>query len=187
MHKQEKAKLGRVLLDDRNNHTPLEETLLEQTSQKVKKVIGDLYEGSFIDEMTLTWLSQTPNSPSVPVLRFHKDTQTNTIIRKRWTYWTNIIIRWPHTSANLNSLITKVLPQGYNGLYKFHRKGIPPRGHFLVSLDLTRPYTSIPQEGIETVCRAFENVYRDNTPIPTLSLKEMRKLILQENSFEFKN
>ena len=61
-----------------------------------------------------------------------------------------------------------------------------PEDVFLVSLDVTSLYTNIPQEnGIETVCRAFENFYRDNTPIPTLSLREILWLILQENSFEF--
>jgi len=38
---------------------------------------------------------------------------------------------------------------------------------------------------MNTVCRAYENFYGDNTPIPTQSLREILKLILQENSFEF--
>ena len=35
------------------------------------------------------------------------------------------------------------------------------------------------------VCRAYENFYGDNTPIPTQSRRAILKLILQENSFEF--
>ena len=61
-----------------------------------------------------------------------------------------------------------------------------PENTFLVSLDVTSLYTNIPQgEGINTVCRAYENFYGENTPIPTLSLREILRLILQENSFEF--
>ena len=63
-----------------------------------------------------------------------------------------------------------------------------PEETYLVSLDVTSLYTNIPQEeGIDTVCRAFENFYGDDTPIPTLSLREILRLILQENSFEFKS
>ena len=61
-----------------------------------------------------------------------------------------------------------------------------PEHTFLVSLDVTSLYTNIPQgEGINTVCRAYENFYGENNPIPTLSLREILRLILQENSFEF--
>ena len=61
-----------------------------------------------------------------------------------------------------------------------------PEGTFLFSLDVTSLYTNIPQEeGINTVCRAYENFYGDNTSIHTQSLREILILILQENSFEF--
>ena len=57
---------------------------------------------------------------------------------------------------------------------------------FLVSMDVTSLYTNIPQEeGITTVCRAYENFHRNNPPIPTQYLKEMLSLILKENSFQF--
>ena len=53
-------------------------------------------------------------------------------------------------------------------------------------MDVTSLYTNIPQEeGIATVCRAYENFYRNNPPLPTQYLKEMLSLILKENSFQF--
>ena len=53
-------------------------------------------------------------------------------------------------------------------------------------MDVTSLYTNIPQEeGITTVCRAYENFHRNNPPIPTQYLKEMLSLILKENSFQF--
>ena len=53
-------------------------------------------------------------------------------------------------------------------------------------MDVTSLYTNIPQEeGILTVCKAYEEFYRTNPPIPTRFLMEMLFLILQENSFQF--
>ena len=47
-------------------------------------------------------------------------------------------------------------------------------------------YTNIPQEeGITTVCKAYEEFYEENPSIPTKYLREMLSLILQENSFQF--
>ena len=47
-------------------------------------------------------------------------------------------------------------------------------------------YTNIPQEeGINTVCKAYQTFYGEHTPIPTQSLRRILKLILQENSLEF--
>ena len=50
----------------------------------------------------------------------------------------------------------------------------------------TSLHTNIPQnEGIEIVCKTYENFYKDNPPIPTHYLGEMLRLILKENSFQF--
>ena len=53
-------------------------------------------------------------------------------------------------------------------------------------MDVTSLYTNIPQEeGITTVCQAYEAFYIESPPIPTGYLREMLSLILQENSFRF--
>ena len=53
-------------------------------------------------------------------------------------------------------------------------------------MDVTSLYTNIPQEeGINTVCIAYEAFYKNDTPIPTNSLRGLLRLILQENSFQF--
>ena len=53
-------------------------------------------------------------------------------------------------------------------------------------MDVTSLYTNIPQnEGIEIVCKAYENFYKDNPPIATHYLPEMFRLILKEKSFQF--
>ena len=60
-----------------------------------------------------------------------------------------------------------------------------PADAILILMDLTSLYTNIPQEeGIHTVCRAYETFYI-NKPIPTQLLEQALRLILQENSFQF--
>ena len=61
-----------------------------------------------------------------------------------------------------------------------------PNNAILVSMDVTSLYTNIPQEeGTNTVCKAYEAFYKNDTPIPTNSLRGLLRLILQENSFQF--
>ena len=49
-----------------------------ETFQKVRQIVEELHQGSFIDEMTVNWLSQTPNPPRIPVFytltKIHKPT-----------------------------------------------------------------------------------------------------------------
>ena len=61
-----------------------------------------------------------------------------------------------------------------------------PEDVFLVSLDVASLYINFPQEeGINTVCKAYQSFYGENAPIPTQSLRRILKLLLKENSFEF--
>ena len=57
---------------------------------------------------------------------------------------------------------------------------------FLVSMDVTSLYTNIPkEEGIKTVCEAYDTFHNNSPPIPIHYLREMLSLILKENSFQF--
>ena len=68
----------------------------------------------------------------------------------------------------------------------FIEKTKVPKGTILFSMDVTSLYTNIPQEeGITTVCEAYEGCYERKPPFPTWYLREMLSLILQENSFQF--
>ena len=56
----------------------------------------------------------------------------------------------------------------------------------LEAMDVSSLYKNIPQEeGIKTVCKAYETFHSNDPPIPTHYLREMLGLILTENSFEF--
>ena len=53
-------------------------------------------------------------------------------------------------------------------------------------MDVTSLNTNIPQEeGITSVCKAYEDFYKNRLPIPTKFLRRMLCLILKENSFQF--
>ena len=76
MNKLDKTQEGQTLLDDGNNYIPLK---TPWQGQKVKKkIVEELHQGSFIDETTVKWLSQTPNPPRIPVFytltKIHKPT-----------------------------------------------------------------------------------------------------------------
>ena len=44
---------------------------------------------------------------------------------------------------------------------------------------------NIPQEeGIDVVCRHYEDHYEQKLPVPTNDLRELMRLILEENSFK---
>ena len=61
-----------------------------------------------------------------------------------------------------------------------------PKNTVLVSMDVTSLYTNIPhEEGVTTVCHAYEDFYGDKAPIPTKYLREMLYPILTENAFQF--
>ena len=62
MSRQQKIKDGQVQLNDLDNYRPLEKQMAVETAEKIKLTTSLLTEGH-IDEMTVKWLSQTPNPP----------------------------------------------------------------------------------------------------------------------------
>ena len=66
-NKLDKTQDRQTLLGNGSNYTPLEDPMARATFQKVKKIVEELHQGSFIDEMTDKQLSQTPNPPRIPV------------------------------------------------------------------------------------------------------------------------
>ena len=53
LHKGEKIQEGQVLLDDKNNYTPLIEPMVQSTARKVEKITEELHHEGYIDEMTV--------------------------------------------------------------------------------------------------------------------------------------
>ena len=141
--------------------------------------------------MTKKWLSQTPSPPRVPVpfytlTKIHKPVLTGRPIISGCDGPTE------RTSSFLDHILQPIAKAQKSYLkdttqfINFIEKRQVLNNAILVSMDVTSLYTNIPQEeGIHTVCKAYEAFYKNNTPIPTNSLRGLLRLIVQENSFQF--
>ena len=164
--------------------------MVTETNLKVKQLITDLYNGDHIDDMTKKWLCQTPNPPRIP------EFYTLTKIHKPSPVGRPIVSGCDGPTEKLSSFVDKLLQpiaqqqksylKDTTDFVNFIENTKVPADVILVSMDVTSLYTNIPQEeGIDTVCRAYEIFYRNEPPIPTQLLKRALRLILQENSFQF--
>ena len=73
--------------------------------------------------------------------------------------------------------------KGTTDVISFVEETIIPQDTILVSMDVTSLHTSIPQDdGIQTVCNAYENFHNNNPPIPSHYLKQMLGLTHKKNS-----
>ena len=77
MSREQKIKEGQILLNDLDNYRALDKPMADETDEKIKQLTSMLTEGH-IDEMTIKWLSQTPNPPRIPEFytptKIHKPT-----------------------------------------------------------------------------------------------------------------
>ena len=140
--------------------------------------------------MTKKWLCQTQNPPRIPVFytltKIHKPTPVGRPIISGVSGPTERL------SAFADKLLQPIAQQQKSYLkdttdfINFMEGTRVPQNTILVSMDVTSLYTNIPQEeGIQTVCRAYNSFYNDQPPIPTRFLEKALGLLLQENSFQF--
>jgi len=161
-----------------------------ETARKTKNIIDDLHQGNHIDTMTKKWLLQTPNSPRIPIF------YTLTKIHKLTLPGRPIISGCDGPTERIPSFLDHILQpiaQAQKSYLKdttqfinFIEKRKVPKHAILVSMGVNSLYTNIPQEVIYAVCKAYESFYENDTPIPTHLLAGLLRLILQENSFQFK-
>ncbi|XP_044176756.1 uncharacterized protein LOC122959498 [Acropora millepora] len=190
MNTQDKINEGQVQLDNGDHYRPLATPMVVDTNRKVQQLINDLYHGNHIDEMTKKWLCQTPNPPRIP------EFYTLTKIHKPTPVGRPIISGCEGLTEKLSSFVDKLLQpiaqqqksylKNTTDFINFIEKTKVPADAVLVSMDVTSLYTNIPQEeGIQTVCTAYETFYKNEPPTPTRLLEQALRLILQENSFQF--
>ena len=192
MNKQHKIREGQEQLDNRTHYLLLDIPMAESTQERVQRVIDTLYREKHIDDMTKKWLSQTPNPPRVPIF------YTLTNIHKPTPVGRPIISGCDGPTERISSFVDyffQPIAKAQKSYLKdttdldfinFIERTKIPKNTTLVFMDVTSLYTNIPQEeGITTVCKAYEAFYNRNIPIPTNPLKEMLQLILGENSFSF--
>lgn len=190
MDKNDKIQEGQIQIDDQNNYRPLIEPMVKETHNKVSRLITELYHGNHIDDMTKKWLSQTPNPPRIPefytLTKIHKPTITGRPIISGCDGPTERISSFVDTLLQPISKSQASYLKDTTDFINFIEKTKVKKRTFLVSMDVTSLYTNIPQEeGINTVCETYDNYHKNNPPIPTHYLREMLRLILKENSFQF--
>ena len=190
MNKQDKINEAQIQLDNIEHYRPLTEPMVQETHNRVLRLINVLHDHNHIDEMTKKWLCQTPNPPRVPVF------YTLTKIHKPTPVGRPIISGCDGPTEKLSAFIDKMLQpiaqkqpsylKDTTDFINFLEKIKVPKNTILVSMDVTSLYTNIPQEeGIETVCRAYDMFYNNEPPVPTRLINQALRLILQENSFQF--
>ena len=190
MNKADKIKEGESLLNDEQSYRRLTEPMVKETHNKVMHLITDLHRENHIDDMTKKWLSQTPNPPSIPefytLTKIHKPTITSRPIISGCDGPTERISSFVDSLLQPISKSQKSYLKDTTDFVNFIEKTKGKKRTFLVLMDVTNLYTNIPQEeGIHIVCTAYDNFHKNNPPIPTKYLREMLRLILKENSFQF--
>lgn len=189
MNTEDKKQEGQTQLDNINHYRPLKTPMVIDTQHRVEKLI-DLYRGNHIDEITKKWLCETPKPPPIP------EFYTLTKIHKPTPVGRPIISGCDGPTEKLSSFVDKLLQpiatqqksylKDSTDFINFIENTKVPADVILVSMDVTSLYTNIPQEeGIQTVCRAYETFYVNKPPIPPPLLEQSLRLILQENSFQF--
>lgn len=190
MNKCDKINEAQTQLNNREHYKPLEEPMILTTSQRVNELVTQLYKNNFIDDMTRKWFSQTRNPPRIPIF------YTLTKIHKPNPVGRPIISGCEGPTERLSFFVDKLLQpiaqkqksylKDTTDFINFIEKTKVSQNTILVSMDVTSLYTNIPQEeGITTVCNAYEKFHNYKPPIPSHYLKDMLGLILKENSFQF--
>ena len=190
LDKQDKIQEAQVQLDNRDHYRPLENAMVTETLQKVNELITELHNGKHIDDITKTWLSQTPNPPRIPIF------YTLTKIHKPLPVGRPIISGCEGPTERISScgpFITPVAQKQKSYLkdttdfINFIEKTQVSQNTILVSMDVTSLYTNVPQDaGITIVCEAYQKYHNNSPPIPSHYLKQILGLILKENSFQSK-
>lgn len=169
MNKLDKTQEEQILLDDKNNITPLENPMVEATLQTLRQIIEDLYEGSYVDDITVKWLSHTPNPPRIRVF------YTPTKIHKPTPFGRSIVAGngGPAERRNIGSC-------------RFNREENPPKGHIPNLLIRYYPVHKYPtRRGKKHSMQSIRHFVLGKQPCPHSIPQKIPLVILQENSFEF--
>ena len=173
---EDKIKESQSQLDNREHYRPLVNPTVEEINVRLQQLISELYLGNHKDEMTKTWLCQTPQLPRVLIF------YTLTKIHKPTPVGRTIVSGCDGSTERLLSFVDKLLqprvPQQKSYLkdathfINFLEKTKAPENAILVSTDVTSLYTNIPQEeGINIACNPYETFHRNEPPIPTRLLQ----------------
>ena len=170
-------------------YKPLSSPIVQDTARKVKELVNKLCRSGHIVLMTHKWLTIGLKQPRIPEL------YTLTKIHKKTPVSRPIVSGSSGPTERISSFVDSLL-QPIATKQKSYIKDTTDFINFIENTQipdnvvLATPtsslYTNIPQEeGIDVVCRYYEDHYEQKLPIPTSDLWELMRLILEENSFRF--
>ena len=177
-------------VDVRENYKALSSPMVSETYHRVTQLIKALHHDNHIDTMTEKWLLLTQNPPRIAIF------YTLTTIHKPNPVGRPIISGCEGPTERISSFLDYLLQpiakaqksylEDTTDFINFMEKTRVEKNAVLAFMDVTSLYTNIPQEeGIATVCNAYETFHKHSPPIPTHYIREMLDLILKENSFKF--
>ena len=167
MNKTGKIREGQSQINDEYNYSSLTEPMVKETQNKVSRLIANLHRVKHIDDMAR--LSQTPCPPRIPELytltKIHKPTLTGRLIISGCDGPTERISSFVDTLLQPIFKSQRSYLKDATDFINFIESTKVKNRTFLVSMDVTSLYTNIPQnEGIDTVCKAYDNFYKENPP-----------------------
>ena len=190
MDTAQKIQEGSQQLSDDKFYKPLPSPIVPETTRKVYAIVNKLFRSGHIDKMTHKWLTTDLKQPRIPefytLTKIHKKTPVGRPIVSGSSGPTERI------SSFVDSLLQPIATKQESYLkdttdfINFIENTQTPNDVVLATLDVSSLYTNIPQsEGIDVICRYYEDHYEQKLPIPTNDLRELMRLILEENSFKF--
>jgi len=182
---------GSEQLSNDKFYKPISSPIVHNTARKAKELVNKLYRSGHIDLMTHKWLiTICLKQPRIP------EFCTLTKIHKKRPVGRPILFGTSGPTERISSFIDSLLQpvaikqESYikdtTDFSNFIENTQIPDNVVLATLDVSSLYTNIPQEeGIDVVCRFYEDHYEQKLPIPINDLRELMRLILEENSFKF--
>ena len=175
MDTQRKITEGSDQVYDTNYYTPLQEPIVASTANKVKLIVNKLYVNKHIDETTFKWLNNSQNPPRIP------EFYTLTKIHKPNLAGRPIVSGNGGPTERISSFIDSLLhpiakkQESYikdtTDFVRFIENTLIPDNAIIATLDVCSLYTNIPQEeGINVVCKYYNDHYQPNPPIPPSTL-----------------
>ena len=161
-------------VSNENFYKPLTRPVVSETATKVITIINALFTNGLIDKMTHKWLSLSQNPPRIPefysLTKIHKAIPVSRPIVAGSGGPTERISSFvdsrPQPIAQKQASYIKDTTHFINFIKKYATP--TAEAAILATLDVCPLYTNIPQEeGIEIVCRFYEEHYQPVLPIPT--------------------
>ena len=123
--------------------------MVKEKHTKVSRLIYELHRDNYIDDMTLKWLSQTPNPPRIPefytLTKIHKPTLVGRPIISGCSGPTEKISAFVDTLLQPISISNVSYFKDTTHFINFIENRTVSKQKILVSMDVTSLYTNIPQ------------------------------------------